>query len=77
MKELYLKVRETAIAETLSTVVKEFPLVTIGSYPKLVHRFVRPVTNTSEFRSFASYLAFPKSVFSLILECTIQKGQEN
>jgi hypothetical protein len=46
MKELYLKVKEAAIAEALSAVVQEFPQVTIGSYPKLFHRFVRPVRNT-------------------------------
>jgi hypothetical protein len=77
MKELYVKAKETAIAETLNTVVKEFPQVTIGSYPKLFHRFVRPVRNTHEFQSFDSYLAFPKLGFSLILECMLQKGQEN
>ncbi|XP_023718759.1 FAD synthase isoform X2 [Cryptotermes secundus] len=39
MKELYLKAKETTIAETLSSVVKEFPQVTIGSYPKLFHSY--------------------------------------
>jgi hypothetical protein len=71
MKELYLKAKEVTVAETLSTVVKEFPQVTIGSYPKLFHRFVRPVRNTRKFQSFDSYVAFPKLVFSLILECMI------
>jgi hypothetical protein len=46
MKELYLKAKEAAIAETLNAVVQEFPQVIIGSYPKLLHRFVRPVINT-------------------------------
>jgi len=54
MKELYLKAKETAIAKTLTTIVKKFPQVTIGSYPKLFHRFVRPVRHTSKIQSLGS-----------------------